>query len=1561
MKKSKSAFIIGLAVGVISLTTLLSTCSNLFSDFKDTKPVSEVSLTIFIGVPSAKTVMPNFNDAVAGYEISGQGPSGSSFGPISTNGQNPETIDGLLAGEWTVTVSGTDGDGAVVCSGQAAATLTESENSITVDVNFSQEGTGGFSIVVTWPAEIGIDEVQAGIDEEATEDIYSSGNAVDFSWTNLSSGVHIAILQLYADGVHMSSVIEAVNIFDNLISEKTIELTADNFGSSPNVPTTPVVSTWGPFYVTFSWDPSSVLTETAFIVQRDTSDQFGDPAEFSLDPNTSEIMDDGVEEDTTYFYRVCSENEFGRSGWLNANEFNTGTSDGKVDYPVFSPSAGVFETAQEITMTSSTEGAEIHYTLDGSTPDIFAPLYTGPVLIESSAVVLGIAVKPGMYDSYINRDDYAITTLDETNMLVNGDFSQDRLMWWESVHEDDEADADFSFDNEEAYVSITAGGYNPWSVNLQYFPILLLEQGKVYQLDFDAKADTDRIIWAVFQESGTDNNGDGNNNTDYFNTEVQLSTTYESFSYYVVMNEIDDPTTKLQFRFGIDNPGVSIDNVVLVETDLTVVEQPYFEPNNATFASAGSVEILTDTAGASIYYTTDGSDPDDSSAYYDGSIPVSENTTIKAIAIKDSWIDSIISQSGFAIIPDGESNMIANGNFSEDSALWWSWHDDKIGGLRNYTVTSGVAFTEVVASGWEFWALGLDYLPFIQFEQAKIYDFSFDAYSTEDRTIGLYLGEHNIDNNGDGVPYTMYLYSEIDITTELASYTGSMAMNEITDPTGQFAFHLGRDSGDVYIDNVILIERDPVPITAAEIPDEALRQVIADNADVALADLNELHILDITDFDGQDGGITDLTGIHLLSNLDSLGLWTNNVSNLDPIVGMTQINALHLQDNPLGFTALSVVTDENFPQLSSLFISNEVDLGTDIDAVIGIFEDLPNLEDIGMGDFNLSDSQFSDLYDRVISLDLNSFCGLDIYHNNFTDTTLEIIGNISNLEWINLNGNPISDLALISNLTNLQQILIDSTGVTNLEPLRSLYDAGAFDQDWNRIDVQNLSLDLTPGTNNREVVDYLLSEGVNLEWQEGNTVGSLGIGFTPTELGVAYYGADGDMFSNDVYIYDGNVDVATWRSTDTGIIDIVVFEAADYTEDAGLTPGTHEYAESGVGPLGRFYGVILGRNFNAETGTADYIAGTTEWVDAFDAAESDLIVSTTVTVSVDGDVHTYDYTIGLEDGTTIAGSYSDIPVVMNHVSVPVEDIPDENLRTVLEEHTEKAFEDIMAVDLANLVRLDVDERSVADITGLELCTGLEWLNLQGNTIIDFSPLYGLTNLVDLTIGDAATVDLSGFTSMTSLVKLTMDDMPIDETDITIFTTSNFPNLEYLGLWAGGSSFSSVGAVVDVLANDTGLFNYGLAEFGMNDTQFQDVYDTLIAPRLGAHLSEFTELRLSENALSGAVLSSIVNMTALEALQLSDNNIGDLSSLAVLTNLQELDVHGSGLAGTDLTFLQTLYYNGAFRDFGVMGYGGYVDISENNLDLTTGTANRDVVNYLLANNVYVEWESANTID
>ena len=75
------------------------------------------------------------------------------------------------------------------------------------------------------------------------------------------------------------------------------------------------------------------------------------------------------------------------------------------------------------------------------------------------------------------------------------------------------------------------------------------------------------------------------------------------------------------------------------------VSAPVFNPaSGKTFTNTASITITSNTVGALIYYTTDGTEPTESSTLYSGAISLTTNGThmLKAIAVKDGVKSSVV-------------------------------------------------------------------------------------------------------------------------------------------------------------------------------------------------------------------------------------------------------------------------------------------------------------------------------------------------------------------------------------------------------------------------------------------------------------------------------------------------------------------------------------------------------------------------------------------------------------------------------------------------------------------------------------------------------------------------------------------------------------------------------------------------------------------------------------------------------------------------------------------------------------------------------------------------------
>ena len=102
------------------------------------------------------------------------------------------------------------------------------------------------------------------------------------------------------------------------------------------------------------------------------------------------------------------------------------------------------------------------------------------------------------------------------------------------------------------------------------------------------------------------------------------------------------------------NKGCGVQSIVIKAKDpsggdIQTVATPTFSPAGGTYAEVKNVTISTETENATIYYTTNGTDPTISSNVYSSAISVSKTTTIKAMAVKEGMNNSAVATATYTI------------------------------------------------------------------------------------------------------------------------------------------------------------------------------------------------------------------------------------------------------------------------------------------------------------------------------------------------------------------------------------------------------------------------------------------------------------------------------------------------------------------------------------------------------------------------------------------------------------------------------------------------------------------------------------------------------------------------------------------------------------------------------------------------------------------------------------------------------------------------------------------------------------------------------------------------
>jgi len=136
-------------------------------------------------------------------------------------------------------------------------------------------------------------------------------------------------------------------------------------------------------------------------------------------------------------------------------------------------------------------------------------------------------------------------------------------------------------------------------------------------------------------------------------------------------------------------------NSPVVQAQYTIVAPaatPAFSVAAGTYTSTQTVTITDASAGATIYYTTNGSAPTTSSAKYTGPITVSATETVQAIATATNCTTSAVASAKYTITPPAATPAfsLAAGTYTGAQTIKIS---DATGGATIYYTTNGTAPT----------------------------------------------------------------------------------------------------------------------------------------------------------------------------------------------------------------------------------------------------------------------------------------------------------------------------------------------------------------------------------------------------------------------------------------------------------------------------------------------------------------------------------------------------------------------------------------------------------------------------------------------------------------------------------------------------------------------------------------------------------------------------------------------------------------------------------------------------------------------------------------------------
>ena len=367
--------------------------------------------------------------------------------------------------------------------------------------------------------------------------------------------------------------------------------------------------------------------------------------------------------------------------------WSTGGGQQTVSAPTFSPAAGTYYEAQNVTISTTTAGATIYYTLDGNNPTTSSAVYSSPIAISETTTVKAMAAKAGMNNSNVATATYTIQeapsviTIAEARALELNEYAlvQGIVTFIDArnVYVQDETAGIDLYLNANAPASLALGdkvqAYGKKAVykglielsgingnDASQFSVissgnaLPLAEKTIAEINADAagtnalQSTRVKIVNAIIGAINTSNNTPLTQDESTLNIyKVPALDNIEEGDAVDVIGVIgcyNDP----QLRVALAS------DVTIHETPVQTVATPTFSPVAGTYNEAQNVTIACATEGATIYYTLDGTDPIDVTGAPQGSvystpIAISETTTVKAAARKQGMNDSNIATAVYTI------------------------------------------------------------------------------------------------------------------------------------------------------------------------------------------------------------------------------------------------------------------------------------------------------------------------------------------------------------------------------------------------------------------------------------------------------------------------------------------------------------------------------------------------------------------------------------------------------------------------------------------------------------------------------------------------------------------------------------------------------------------------------------------------------------------------------------------------------------------------------------------------------------------------------------------------
>jgi hypothetical protein len=290
-------------------------------------------------------------------------------------------------------------------------------------------------------------------------------------------------------------------------------------------------------------------------------------------------------------------------------------------------------------VSTTTTGATIYYTTDGTTPTTASSVYSAPISVTKTTTVQAIAAASGMSNSTVASATYTLAAVAPTFSPAAGTYVGSQTIALATV-------------TTGATIYYTTDGSTPTTASTAYSgPIAVTTTTTIRAMSAAPGMNNSTVASATYTLKAVPPTFNPPAATYNQPQNVTLSTVTSGATIYYTTDgstpTIASPvysgpiavTQSTTIRAIAAAPGM-LNSTVAVGAYTLKAATPTFDPPGGNYLLPQLVSISDASPGATIYYTTDGSTPTTSSNVYTGSILIATTTTIKAIAVVPGWSQS---------------------------------------------------------------------------------------------------------------------------------------------------------------------------------------------------------------------------------------------------------------------------------------------------------------------------------------------------------------------------------------------------------------------------------------------------------------------------------------------------------------------------------------------------------------------------------------------------------------------------------------------------------------------------------------------------------------------------------------------------------------------------------------------------------------------------------------------------------------------------------------------------------------------------------------------------------